>query len=81
MLFWDWFQYSEVQVPLHHLVDPEPQFKCWDQFGYFPATSQFYMNVQGTLTTDRDLHYCGETQLAASKLVCSTHNSQLLTFS
>ena len=34
-----------------------------------------------SLTTDRDLHYCEETQLAASTLVCSTHNTQLFTFS
>ena len=34
-----------------------------------------------SFTTDRDLHYCEETQLAASTLVCSTHNTQLFTFS
>ena len=37
------------------------------------------MNV--TLTTDSDLHYCEETQLAAATLVCSTHNTQLFTCS
>ena len=30
------------------------------------------------LTTDRDLHYCEETQLAATTLVCSTYNSSHL---
>ena len=29
------------------------------------------------LTTDSDLHYCEETQLAATTLMCSTHDTQL----
>ena len=39
------------------------------------------IDVKHTLTTNSDLHYCEETQMAASTLVCSTHNTQLFTFS
>ena len=39
------------------------------------------LTYQNNFTTDSDLHYCEETQMAASTLVCRTHNTQLFTFS
>ena len=74
----------KMMVPLLMVLNyPLLLMSCFSHVVFIPYFTNNVARVGSmvsfSLTTDSDLHYCEETQLAAAILACSTHNTQIFT--